>query len=356
MISPPRSARDAFLNRNFFWVYAAVAAGLLVGVVNGPWWHRDRDQGPLVPRAQNGTFTSWKTVRPSPEARMETQGAAVGGKLYLIGGYYETSPKYTGTTRCDVYDPVANTWKQVASMPWAVTHAGVADDGRYIYIAGGYPLRSDGWQNFASTSVYVYDTEKNVWSDGVSLPQPRGAGAMVYLGQELHFISGVDLTRADKTDHWVFNLADPKLGWVAAAPLPAPRNHVAAIALNGKIYVAGGQQGINDALPVSTLFIYNPETNKWTSGASMPKPRSHNSAAAFEYAGRFAVAGGETTNGVVLADVIAYDIPTNKWLALPSLPSPRHSPLVQSIGTTIVATDGAYPPTLEPTTWVSVGQ
>lgn len=142
---------------------------------------------------------------------------------------------------------------------------------------------------------------------------------------------------------------------MASTPVPAPRNHVAAVVAGGKIYVAGGQQGTNDAIPVSTLFIFDPATKLWTRGTALPRPRSHNSSAAFVYGGRVVVAGGETTNGRVIADVTAYDIPTQKWLALPALPSPRHSPLVQSIGSTVVAADGANPPALEATTWVTTG-
>lgn len=349
MKSDRKSRIRSFFCRDLTLLYAAVGAALLVVVSNSDWMARK-------PRAATtGTFTGWNNAANCPVACMENQGAVVGGKLYMIGGYYETNPKYTGTVRCDMYNPATNSWTRLADLPHAVTHAGIATDGVFIWVAGGYPLRSDGWQNFASTNVYVYDTRSNKWANGPSLPQPRGAGVMVWLNGELHFMSGVDLTRADKTDHWTLNTTIFNPTWEIAAPLPAPRNHPAAAVLNGMIYLAGGQQGINDAFPVATLFEYNPATNSWTQKANMPSPRSHNSAAAFIYGGRFCVAGGETSYGHSLRDVIAYDPPTNAWLSLPSLPSPRHSPLVQSIGNLIVAADGANPPTLESTVWVSYG-
>jgi N-acetylneuraminic acid mutarotase len=345
-----RQGRRGFIHRDYFPVYAAIGAIVLVVLTNLHWRHQD---DPL-PQAATGTFTGWHTAALCPLARMETQGAVVGGKLYMIGGYYETSPKYTGTTRCDVYDPVSNKWARVADMPHAVTHAGIATDGTSIWVAGGYPLRSDGWQDFASTIVYQYNTQTNTWHTTMPLPQPRGAGAMVCLGRQLHFVSGVDLNRNDKTDHWILNIDNPT-AWTVSAPIPVPRNHLAAVALNGIIYVAGGQQGTNDAVPVATLYAYSPAKNVWARGADMPKARSHNSGAAFVYGGRMVVAGGETFNGLSLADVIAYDPTTNRWLTMPPLPAPRHSPLVQPVGTTIVAADGAYPPKLENTTWVTYG-
>jgi N-acetylneuraminic acid mutarotase len=350
MLNTARRGRRGFIHRDWTPIYAGLGAILLVVVTNVHWRDREEKLEPAI----TGTFTGWHIAAACPVARMETQGAVVGGKLYLIGGYYETTPKYTGTTRCDRYDPLTNKWTRVADMPHAVTHAGIATDGVSIYVAGGYPLRSDGWQNFASTLVYAYNTQKNTWATGVPLPQPRGAGSMVCVGRQLHFLSGVDLNRNDKADHWVYNLDAPG-SWSTAASLPVARNHLAAAELNGIIYVAGGQSGINDSIPVSTLYAYDPAKNAWSQRANMPRPRSHNSAASFVYGGRVVVAGGETSNGVSLSDVIAYDPPTNKWLTLPPLPSPRHSPLVQPMGTTIIAADGAFPPKLENTCWVSFG-
>jgi N-acetylneuraminic acid mutarotase len=350
--------KPSLFSRDLFPVYAAIAAASLVLFLNLHRWSAPPDdQGPPIEKSVTGSFTGWRAVTPSPLARMETQGAVVNGKLYLLGGYYETNPQYIGSTRCDVYDPVKNTWTQIASLPHAITHAGIASDHtRYIWMAGGYPLQPTGWQLWGTVVVNVYDTVLNTWTPITPLPAARGAGAMVLLNSQLHFISGVDLSRADQATHWVLDLANPKATWVTAAPLPVARNHASSAVLNNKIYIAGGQLGPNDAYPVSTLFIYDPTTNTWTQGANMPKPRSHNSAAAFAYQDRVVVAGGETTYGQALADVIAYDPPTNKWLSLPSLPAPRHSPLIQPIGTLIVATDGANPPKLETTTWVSVGQ
>ncbi len=344
-----RRESRGWLHRDWTPLYAAAGALLIVILTNINWKHEDK-----IEPALTGTYTGWHVAAACPQARMETQGAVVNGKLYLLGGYYETTPKYTGTTRCDVYDPLKNTWTRIADMPHAVTHAGIATDGQYIYVAGGYPLRPDGWQNFASTLVYVYNTHNNTWAGGVPLPQPRGAGSMVCTGRRLHFLSGVDLNRNDKVDHWVYNLDAPG-SWSTAAPLPVARNHLAAAVLNGFIYVAGGQAGINDSIPAATLYAYDETNNVWIRKADMPRARSHNSAAAFVYGGRLVVAGGETNNGVSLADVIAYDPIANRWVSLPPLPSPRHSPLVQPVGTTIIAADGALPPKLENTCWVTYG-
>jgi N-acetylneuraminic acid mutarotase len=116
-----------------------------------------------------------ETVAPSPIARTEAQGAAVNGKLYLFGGYINTT--YTPTRRADVYNPTNNTWTRIKDLPKGLTHSGTAVDGTHIYLAGGYPAKSTGGQSFATTDVWKYNVETNTWSSMPPLPEARGSGA-----------------------------------------------------------------------------------------------------------------------------------------------------------------------------------
>jgi hypothetical protein len=86
----------------------------------------------------------WSTVAPSPIARSEAQSAVVNGKLYLFGGYINTT--YTPTRRADVYNPTNNTWTRIKDLPKGLTHSGTAVSGKNIYLAGGYPAKSAGGQ------------------------------------------------------------------------------------------------------------------------------------------------------------------------------------------------------------------
>ena len=58
--------------------------------------------------------------------------------------------------------------------------------------------------------------------------------------------------------------------WVSLAPLPAPRQELAAAELDGKIYVVGGLVGRANANE-----IYDPATNRWTTGADLPVGTDH---------------------------------------------------------------------------------
>src|SRR5919204_658703 len=95
-----------------------------------------------------------------------------------------------------------NSWQALANIPQAVTHMGVANDGRYIYVAGGYPPGVGTPQAFATTAVWRYDPSANTWSAMPSLPQARGGGALVLLDGILHYFGGSDASRLDRADHW----------------------------------------------------------------------------------------------------------------------------------------------------------
>src|SRR5262249_15240 len=68
---------------------------------------------------------AWNAVAPLPFPRFEVQSAAVNGRLYIMGGYYN-DPQLQATTETDVYDPGSNTWSPLSDAPLALTHSGTA--------------------------------------------------------------------------------------------------------------------------------------------------------------------------------------------------------------------------------------
>ncbi len=299
-------------------------------------------------------LSPWSTAAPSPINRSEANNAVVNGKLYVFGGYVNSS--FQATTRSDVYDPATDTWMQIADLPLPITHAGVAVDGDTIYLAGGYI----GDPPAVSTAkVFKYSVTTNTWSEGRSLPEVRGAGGLVILGRDLHFFSGHNFNRTqDKGSHWVINL-DSGAGWTSKAPLPNPRNHFGYIANNGQIYVIGGQHLKDDTFAnQSDVHVYNKSTNTWRKLASLPIARSHTHTSTFVRDGKIVIVGGRANGSTrpVLADVTEYEPTLNKWVALSPLPELRQAAAAQVINNQIVVTTGsASGPSPQTTTWLSNG-
>jgi N-acetylneuraminic acid mutarotase len=281
----------------------------------------------------------WDSKMPSPIGRSEGQGAAVGGKLYVFGGFYTGT---TTTARSDVYDTAADSWTRLPDLPEKTTHSATVADGNTIWIVGGYVGDHPGP---STRRVWKFDTVSRTYTAGPQLPAPRGAGAAAIVGRQLHFYGGTSRVAGstadpDQPDHWVLNL-DGGTTWTARAPLPNPRNHLTGIALDGKVYAIGGQYNENENTGLQTdVHRYDPATNAWTKLAGLPKARSHVVAVVRD--GQILVLGGTNAGNIASGDVTAYDPVRNVWAQLPSLPGGRKTPVAAVVGGTLYVTGGSH--------------
>jgi N-acetylneuraminic acid mutarotase len=286
-------------------------------------------------------LATWATRAPSPQIRYEANGTALGGRLYVLGGFIDSS--IHATTSTAAYDPSGNSWADLTPLPEPVTHSPAVVDGTRLWLLGGLVGHHPGP---ATADVWIYDTEADTWTAGPSLPAPRGAGAGALLGRTIHFFGGAERTPdgtglVDRAEHWALDLDDLEAGWQARAPLPDPRNHLGGAALDGRIYGVGGQHGADDTWGNSaTVSVYDPGTDAWTAGPSLPEPRGHITASTVASGGRILVAGG-TLNGNKPGDAVrAFDPADGTWLRLPPLPSPRKGPVVGVIDGDLLAATG----------------
>jgi N-acetylneuraminic acid mutarotase len=291
--------------------------------------------------ADTRTSITWTTMAPSPIWRNEAQKGVVDGRLYVFGGF--VGPEGP-VARSDVFDPKANTWTRIADLPTRVTHAATAVDGTRIYLAGGYvgygPRLGD--QYYGTTDVWVYDAATNTYSAGPSLPEPRGAGVMVKLDRELHFMGGCNPDRVDQTDHWVLNLDAPERGWSDSVPLAAPRNHVGAAVVSGHIFIIGGQVGWDDATGAQDdFFVWHPLWDAWRVLPPLAKPFSHHNEGTLSHMGRILVLGGVQMGGDLMRDVSAFDPKTGRWTALTPLPAARFAGAAAVIDDVLYYSTGA---------------
>ena len=302
--------------------------------------------------AAPGTTFNWREVAATTVGRSEGMGGVVNGKLYLFGGYVDTT--FKPTNRGDVYDPATNTWRQIASLPVGISHVGTVVLGDSIYFAGGYPANSTGNQTFSTTAVRRYDTTTNTFSDLPPLPAARGGGALVAVGRALHFFGGSDSARRDAAQHWALDLDNLSAGWAARAPLPLATNHVAGAVVGGKVYAIGGQQNQDSAaIQRAEVQMYDPATNTWTARAPLPLARSHITSATLVRNGRIIVLGGIGPGNRVINRVDSYDPVSNAWTPLTPLPANRLSGVADLLPDgRILFTTGGTGGTMARNTWV----
>lgn len=224
-----------------------------------------------------------------------TNGVAnIGGKLFFSGGYDKGGSVVEITFRTTVYDPVANTLTERASLPKASADGISAVINDQLYVLPGTCSTEWVGSQYCDTESYRRLFRYN-----------------------------------PATDHWV----SKKL---------APHYHKngAGGAISGKFYVVGGEERYTRA-PVTTLDVYDPATETWKTLAPVPVGGTMTGAV---LRNKLFVLVSSSANGQVTNHVYAYDPTTNHWNAKAS-PKWGHAALVLvrlPDGPHLVAVGGAH--------------
>ena len=249
----------------------------------------------------------------------EMAAGEVLGKIYVVGGYPSSRVVQTAV---QVYDVATNTWSAGRAYPFAIHHPVLASYGGKLYSLGGQIDGADTGRTF------VFDPAAATpgWAELRAMPTARGAGAAAVIDDKIYVVGGRP-PAGNKFE--VYDVGDD--AWTALPDLPQTfpqRNHLAATAIAGKIYVAGGRYnggGFGDPR-TDSLDIFDPVAGAWSLGAKMLRPRGGVNGIAAN--GCFHVWGGEGTNtgepNDVYPDHDVYDPRLDMWRALPRLPTPIH--------------------------------
>ena len=131
----------------------------------------------------------------------------------------------------------------------------------------------------------------------------------------------------------------PRIGgsWAPGPATPTARAENAAVALDGRIYVAGGLDGDGNSL--DTFEVYDPETETWTALPPLPEKRDHVGLAVHD--GRIILTGGSIFfTGAIRANTWAYDPAAARWSALAAMPAPRSQHGAAALGDRIYVVGG----------------
>lgn len=132
-------------------------------------------------------------------------------------------------------------------------------------------------------------------------------------------------------------LPDEKGCFATKASLPQARLDAAGTSALGKFYVVAGKI---DTGHVSSLFIYDPQTNTWTTGPDLPGTAVENPAVV-SYDNKLYVFGGssEPFSGAINSANV-FDPATNLWTSLTPMNTARGGATAQAIGSLIFMAGG----------------
>jgi N-acetylneuraminic acid mutarotase len=264
---------------------------------------------PLAPPALSAVSGSWTTGAPMPTRRRGLVAATVNGVIYAIGG---RGASETNLTKVEALNPVTGVWTTRASLParraWP---SGAAVINGKIYVAGGL----DGNGN-ATKTLFVYDPAANTWSTRAALPVTSARGAAVALNGKLWVATPAGASTR-------MHRYDPSTNtWTTRTSGPAGHEYAVAGVINGKIYVAGTMNA--DGTPSYALSMYDPGANTWTARRTLDvEPIGAGGQAIGQ---KFYLVGGAyTLSGSGHGIVQVYDAATNYWPYTypPAMPTPR---------------------------------
>jgi len=203
---------------------------------------------------------SWTTMEPMPTARAGIGVAVVGGKIYAIGGSYDS----VGET--EEYDPATNTWATKTSMPTPRMWLGIAVVENKIYVIGG---DSGNWEvGITPTSVNeVYDPATDTWETLTPMPTKRMAVSANVVDGKIYVIGGGQ--RATNTHFDVNEVYDTETDtWITGTAMPTARYGLGVAIIDDVLYAIGGREGwvgfpISAANEQYTPAGYIPEFPSW---------------------------------------------------------------------------------------------
>lgn len=266
-----------------------------------------------------GPASRWEVGAPLPEPVSEVAVAQLDGRIYVVGGY----PASRIVSRSvQVYDIATDRWELATPLPVPLHHTMAGGVNGKLYVLGGDTANPEGRPATESTdAVYEYDPGTRAWTRRSSMPAPRGAGGAAVIGGRIYVAGGRPPRGSD------FAVYDPAADrWTVLPPLPTQRNHLVVSANGGKLYVAGGrfEGGVGSEM-TGILEVFDPATNRWERKASMLTPRGGVNGVAVQ--GCLYVFGGEGNDADrrgMFEQMEVYDPSTDTWFQLEPIPTPVH--------------------------------
>jgi N-acetylneuraminic acid mutarotase len=200
-------------------------------------------------------------------------------------------------------------WTFARSMSQRRSYLAAAKLGGKIYAVGGMVGETGRFLAVAQR----FDPRTNSWTGLPRLPEPVRAAAGAALDGDIYVIGG-QTEGGGGRQVYAFDVSGG--AWQRRAPLPEPRFNLSAVAFQGRIYAMGGFSG---SVEHADVFVYDPAGDAWSRGTPLPAPNHTFGTVVFR--GEIWAIGGRRGDRV-LRDVWIYDPGTERWRRGPSMPKP----------------------------------
>lgn len=202
------------------------------------------------------------------------------------------------------YDPGANSWTQIASYPYIIAQGSLSllGNGSILYVGGANTTAT--WAPLPD--CYRYDPGANTWTQVASIPGGRRLGVGISLGNgSILHVGGFDTGYSSSPNCYVYQpdanswVKVANLTYVMVMPSYAPLANGSALVLGGCDYAGVGY--------TSNCYVYQTEANTWTQVNNHPMSTIVGARGAIHANGSVFVVGGATNQ----SGTVAY---ANTWI------------------------------------------
>jgi len=212
---------------------------------------------------------TWTVCGSFANKKVNHASAVIDGKIYISGGDYSPNPS-SYSNELIVFDPVSKTWTRKANIPEGLTnHKAVYLNG-YMYLVGGFRKINNGKNYQYSKTVYRYDPVNDTWSTVAPLPVPRFNHGAVAVNGRIYVIGGNNDSGALNS---IYEYDPSTNTWTAKAPMPQAKLQFSTAVVNDKIYIIGGADLSRDS---ATVYEYDPANETWTEKKPLPSVMARN--------------------------------------------------------------------------------
>jgi regulation of enolase protein 1 (concanavalin A-like superfamily) len=159
------------------------------------------DQGGTYSLDLTNPSATWVTDASMPNPRNHLGYVAINGIAYAVGGMHLYSQTGGNQSEVDAYNPVTNTWTQVASLPVLLggVHGTTLVVNNKIVVLGGQT--NGGYDGIYQANVYEYDPISNAWTTVGTLPEANQGQSVAYINNQLIVADGT----VDNQGGWAQN-------------------------------------------------------------------------------------------------------------------------------------------------------
>ena len=265
--------------------------------------------------------------------QVQSQTCKIVPGLINLRGYEETMvicggfrPGQGMTNAVQCYNKSKGTMKTLTRVPHVEQcNFGMAVMNNKLYVVGGC-YNDDQMQEFAHGFGFCYDPMKNTWHNIAPMTNERCRFYLGSVGNKFYAIGGdpsASMETGDFAHCECYDLDTRR--WQVVAPLPGNRMEHAGTTMADSIYISGGLQD-QEGPVFDSFYKYETRTNTWVALRSLLTPRADHGM--FSYEGKIYVIGGwyedELTQQRVMASTVdCFDPVKGQWEVIGTIDSPR---------------------------------